>query len=144
MTTLCLPFEPPPAPPAPRLWRLVRQTSKAVYELLKHRLAAHDRAVYLGIAAYYNRYQQWPTSSELLEFLLELKARHPRHPRYQLIVDANSVRPRLTGMNKRGVIRCWHPRLCTSRRSRTKRGLPRELHTWRIPQVGDPTIGVTS
>lgn len=131
MTALCLPFEPPPAPPAPRLWRLVRQTSRAIYAELKRTLPRRERVVYLGLAAYWNRHQEWPTSSELLEFLLDLKRRHPRHPRYQLVTDLNSVRPRLSEMSTHG-------------RAVVLRGIERRCRVkgtvqmvWRIPQLGD-------
>lgn len=138
MTQALLDFVPQTAPPAPRFWRLVRQTSRAMYAELKRTLPARERVVYLGLAAYFNRFQTWPTSRELLAFLLELKRRQPRHPRYRLIVDVNSVSPRLSEMSTHGrvVVLRGPSRRCTVKGSMQ--------HTWRIPQVGDRLEGVTS
>jgi len=139
MTALSLPFEPQTAPPSPpRLWRMVRETSRATYALMKARLPMQERAVYLGLAAFFYRHQVWPTSSELFEFLVALRDRHPQHPRYRYIVDINSVRPRLSMMSTHGrvVVLRGESRPCTSRRS-----TGRCLHVWRIPQVGDRLQG---
>jgi hypothetical protein len=130
LTALSLPFEPQTAPPAPRFWRLVRATATGAYAHLKRTLPARERAVYLGLAAYQNRYQHWPTSRELLAFLLELKHRHPRHPRYRLIVDVNSVSPRLSGMSTHGraVVLRGPVRRCAVKGT--------QQLTWMIPMAG--------
>jgi hypothetical protein len=146
MTALSLPFEPQTAPPAPRFWRLVRETSRRAWYVVRERLPRRERAVYFGLMAYWNAKQHWPTSQELLEFLLELKRRNPRHPRYRLIIDANSVRPRLTGLNQYDpplvVTRATDRRLCQSQRAREARQLlvgrsTMEVSVYRIPQVGE-------
>lgn len=126
------------APPPRRFWRLVRATTRQAWYLVRDTLPAREQAIYFGLMAYWNRYQTWPTALELLEFLLELKQRHPRHPRYRGIVDVNSVRPRLTGLNQHEppLVVTGAPRLCTSRQARQwSRRKP--VHVWRIPQVGE-------
>lgn len=143
---LALGLVPAPSPPAPRFWRLVRATAKRAWYVVRDTLPKRERAVYFGLMAYWNRHQQWPTAMELYEFLIELKRRHPRHPRYRLIVDINSVRPRLTGLNHYNpplvVTRTSDQRLCQSNRAQEARRLMRGpsnmlVNVWRIPQVGE-------
>ena len=60
--SLMLPFEPAPSPPAPRFWRLVRETTKHAWYIVRDTLPARERAVYFGLMAYFNRHQDWPTA----------------------------------------------------------------------------------
>lgn len=135
-----LALEPAP-PPAPRFWRLARETSRRAWYMVRDTLPPRERAVYYGLMAYWNRYQTWPTSLELLEFLLALKARQPRHPRYRLVHDVNSVRPRLTCLNQYDppLVVTGPTRCCTSTAARSSTGRRRSLQvlTWRIPQLGE-------
>lgn len=125
--------------PAPRTWRLVRATTKAQWYQVREQLHKREQAVYWALMAFWNRHQMWPTGMELLEFCLERKKRRPNHPRYRLIVDVNSVRPRLTGLNQKdpALVVTGEPRLCTSEHARTSTHRKPVL-TWRIPQLGDP------
>lgn len=138
--SLPLPFDPAPSPPSPRFWRLVRETTRRAWYVVRDTLGPRERAVYFGLMAYWNRHQAWPTSAELLEFLLDLKRRHPRHPRYRLIVDVNSVRPRLSALNQRtpALVVTGPTRKCTAHATlaRVDARKPAVL-TWRIPQLGE-------
>lgn len=122
--------------PVSRRWRLVRATTKAAWYAMRDSLAEHERVVYWGLMAYWNRYQCWPTGMELFEFLDDLRKRKPQHPRYRLIKDINNVRPRLTCLNQRdpAVVVTGEKRPC---RSRHANGNPKVVLTWRIPQVGE-------
>jgi hypothetical protein len=124
-----------PTPPAePRRWRLVRETATAAYARLKTKLPAHERVIYIGLAAYFNRHQAWPTSRELFEFLTEQRLRKPKEARFRRIKDINNVSPRLSDMSTHGRTVVWRGEIrpCTSRRSRGRRML-----TWRIPDRGE-------
>jgi hypothetical protein len=133
VTALSLPFEPATTDPPRRFWRLVRETAVGAYDVLKRtgRRDAGERAVYVGVAAYYNRHQRWPTAMELFEFLTVLRTNKPEHARYRRIKDINNVRPRLTEMSthgRRAILR-GPKRPCTSARSGGATVL-----TWMIPQ----------
>lgn len=123
-----------PAPAPPRFWRLVRETSRAAWYRAGKSLPLYERVIFVGIAAFYNRHQCWPTSMELFEFLLELKARRPLHERYRLVKDINNVRPRLTDMNQMtpALVVTGARRRCTSQRS-----AGHVMYEWRIPQLGE-------
>jgi hypothetical protein len=124
--------------PAVKPWRLVRATAKAQWYVIRETLKGRERAVYWGLMGYWNRHQDWPTGMELLEFLLEHKAKNPKHPRYRLITDVNSVRPRLTGLNQRepALVVTGPKRHCTSNYEKGKEHHLQVL-TWRIPQLGE-------
>lgn len=132
-----------PAPAKP--WRLMRATARHAWYVVRDRLPLRERAVYYGLMAYWNGRQHWPTAQELLEFLLVLKGRHPRHPRYRVIHDINNVRPRLHGLNHYdpALVVTGPTRLCQSARAREARALLKtqtpklEVFTWRIPQLGE-------
>ncbi len=121
-------------PRQPRVWRLLRETSKAAYYQLGHQIPMDERTVFLGVAAYFYRHQVWPTSMELFEFLSALRAKHPRHPRYGRIKDVNNVRPRLTELNQRTppLVVTGEKRRCTSERSKGHK-----MYVWRVPQLGE-------
>lgn len=123
--------------PARRPWRLARETSKAAWYAVRDVLPEQEKAVFWGLLAYWNRHQDWPTGMELFEFLEALRHRRPNHPRYRLIKDINSVRPRLTCMNQDDPARVvtGPKRPC---RSRLAKGSTRPVLTWRIPQLGEP------
>jgi hypothetical protein len=122
-----------------RVWRLTRATTKAAWYAVRANLPKHEQAVFWGLLAYWNRYQQWPTGMELFEFLEAKRKRSPQHPRYRLIRDINNVRPRLTTMNQRdpAVVVTGPTRLCTSRQA-ADNPTKKPVLTWRVPQVGDP------
>lgn len=130
-----LPLEPAPSPPAPRFWRLVRETTKRAWYVVREQLEANERAVYFGLMAYWNRHQHWPTAYELYEFLEDLKHKHPNHPRYRRIKDINNVRPRLSMMNQYDppLVVTGEKRRCTSQRRAGSL-----MYVWRIPQLGEP------
>lgn len=131
-------FEFVPAAAPPRFWRLVRETTRQAWYVVRDTLPNQQRACYVGLMAYWNRYQCWPTSQELLEFLLALKAKHPGHPRYRCISDINSVRPALTYLNQNDppLVVTGEPRLCTSVKSGAQLHR-RPVLTWRVPQLGE-------
>jgi hypothetical protein len=56
----------PPAEPHPH--RPVRETSIAQYADARDRFAGRKAAVTRALAAYFNRYQRWPTAAELTAF----------------------------------------------------------------------------
>ena len=126
-----------------RPWRLMRATTKAQWHLIRETLKGQERAVYFGVMAFWNRYQDWPTGMELLEFLLAAKRRNPRHPRWKCITDVNSVRPRLTGLNQKlpaALVVTGEVRLCRSDRAQAARAEGKRcpaVLTWRIPQLGE-------
>lgn len=122
----------------PRRWRIIRQTSRAAWIAVRDILPKQQQAVFWGLMAYYNRHQDWPTAMELLEFLQAARLRKPNHPRYRLISDVNSVRPRLSEMNDRTppLVVTGDARLCRSRHASSRRRKP--VMTWRIPQLGEP------
>jgi len=122
----------------PRQWRLVRETSRRAWYAVRDILPKQQQAVFWGLMAYFNRHQEWPTAMELLEFLQDLRVRRPHHPRYRLITDVNSVRPRLSEINSHdpALVVTGPARLCTSRHEQRKsRHTP--VLTWRIPQLGE-------
>ena len=140
-----LPLEPAPAP-APRVWRMVRETSRQVVTVLRRGdyLPACERLVLTGLAAYYYRHQRWPTAMELFEFLSRPRATAKGSARRPRVRDINSVRPRLTELSKldRGelVVR-GERRVCQSKFARDRvGGAMREIrvHTWHLRQVGEP------
>lgn len=81
-----------------RPWKVVRAVSKQVYAELRKsgRIAIATRRALVGLAAYRNATQQWPTPAELTHYLFT-KKRLPRD-------DTKLVAPRLTELIRGRVV----------------------------------------
>lgn len=126
MTTPSLPFDLPP--PTPRAHKRQRATAREVYRRQRAEDVAKADAgketregqVLRCLAWHWNVTQHSPTALELLAWMRE---------KGEPVFDANSVRPKLHYLVKKGLVRPQAKRRC--------RVSGEEVWTWAVREAGD-------
>lgn len=114
-------------PPAPRVHKRARQTSREVYRVARAQDIQRAKTgketrkaqVLRNLAAYWNRFQRSPTALELLAWMQE---------RGERVRDVNDVRPKLHYLFKDGLVESAGTRRCII--------TGKNVHTWRVREAG--------
>jgi hypothetical protein len=83
----------------------IAETSRESYDRIRPDLAAHCSRTRAALAEYIAAYRRFPTSGELVEWLLRQQR--------TWVFDVNSVRPNLTKMKDLGTVKVMGKRICS-------------------------------